>query len=139
MNEITKLSNSLEATLRDSDLQNVTSELAETFTDTLLNEGLLREIPIIGTIIGLTKASFNLNDRLLIKKLIYFISELKDIDIKKRQKLNSAIDNSGKQKVRIGEKLLYIIDKSDDHITAKYIAILFSAFLNEEITYAKFL
>jgi len=139
MNEIKKLSNSLEETLKDSDLQNVTIELAETFTDTLLNEGLLRDIPIIGTIVGLTKATISLNDRLLIKKLIYFISELKDIDVEKRNRLVSTIENSEKQRLKVGEKLLYIIDKCEDHITAKYISILFSAFLKEEITYTEFL
>jgi hypothetical protein len=139
MHEIKKLSNSLEETLKDSDLQNVTIELAETFTDTLLGEGLLREIPIIGAIVGLTKASISLNERLLIKKLIYFLAEFKDIDIEKRKKLILTIDNSEKQKIRVGEKLLYIINRCDDHITAKYIALLFSAFLNEEITYTEFL
>src|SRR5665647_269195 len=108
MNDIKKLSNSLEETLKVSDLQNVTIELAETFTDTLLNDGLLRDIPIIGTIVGLTKASFSLNERLLIKKLMYFISDLKDIDASKRKKLITKIDNSEKQKIRVGEKLLYI-------------------------------
>ena len=66
----------------------------------------LRDIPIVVTIIGLTKASFSLNDRLLIKKLIYFLSELQDIDIEKRQKLISSIEESDKHKIRIGEKLL---------------------------------
>lgn len=139
MNEIKKLSNSLEQTLKDSDLQSVTIDLAETFSDTLLNDGLLRDIPIIGTIVGLTKTAISLNDRLLIKKLIYFISELNDIDQTRREKLISEIDKSETQKIKVGEKLLYIIDKSDDHYTAKYIAVLFKAFLNEEINYSQFL
>jgi uncharacterized ubiquitin-like protein YukD len=139
INQINKLSNSLKETLADSDLQNVTSDLAETFTDTLLTEGLLKEIPIIGTIIGLTKASISLNERLLIKKLIYFLSELKDINIEKRQQLIDQIEVSEKSRVNVGERLLYIIDKCDDHITARYVAILFSAFLNEKIKYHEFL
>lgn len=139
MNEIKELSTSLEETLKDSDLQNVTADLAEAFTDTLLNDGLLRDIPIIGTIIGLTKASISLNERLLIKKLIYFIAELKDIDVEKRRKLISTIENSETQKIRVGEKLLYIIDKCEDHLTAKYVAVLFSSFLKEEISYTEFL
>ena len=139
MNEVKKLSNSLEQTLKDSDLQNVTVDLAESFTDTLLSDGLLKDIPIIGTIVGLTKTAISLNDRLLIKKLIYFISELNDIDKEKREKLISDIDNSETQKIKVGEKLLYILDKSEDHLTAKYIAILFKAFLNSEIDYFQFL
>jgi hypothetical protein len=139
MNEIKRLSNSLELTLKDSDLQNVTIDLAETFSDALLNDGILKDIPIIGTIVGLTKAALSLNERLIIKKLIYFISELNDIDIEKRNKLISEIDNSEKVQIKVGEKLLYIIDKSEDHITAKYIAVIFKSFLNEEISYSEFL
>jgi hypothetical protein len=138
-NNIKKLSNSLKDTLADSDLQNVTSDLAETFTDTLLNDGILKDIPILGTIIGLAKASISLNERLLIKKLIYFLSELKNIEPEKRQKLIDTIDSNEKHKINVGEKLLYIIDKCDDHIIAKYTAILFSSFLNEEISYSDFL
>ncbi len=138
-NKIIKLSNSLKNTLTDSNLQEVTIDLAETFTDSFLDNGLIKDIPILGTIIGLTKASINLNERLLIKKLIYFLAELKDIELQKRQKLINEIDFSEKHKINIGEKLLYIIDKCDDHITARYTAIFFTAFLNEEISYSEFL
>lgn len=139
MNELHKLSNSFEDTLKDADLQNVTTDLAESFSDTLLSDGILKDIPIIGTIIGLTKTTLSLKDRLLIKKLVYFISELKDINQEKRRELISQIDNSGKEKIKIGEKLLYIVDRAEDHIIAKYIAILFKAFLKEAITYQQFL
>lgn len=139
MNEVKELSSSLEATLKDSDLQSITIDLAETFSDALLEDGLLKDIPIIGTIVGLTKAAISLNERLLIKKLLYFISELNDIDQEKRNKLISEIDNSERERVKVGEKLLYIIDKSEDHITAKYVAIIFRSFLNEQISYSDFL
>ncbi len=139
MNELNKLSHSLENTIKDSDLQNVTSELAETFTDSILNDGLLRDIPIIGTIVGLGRVALNLNERLLVKKIISFISEIKDIDQKKRQKLIHSINNSEKNKLKVGEKLLYIIDKCEDHIKVKFIATLFAAFLEETITYSEFL
>lgn len=139
MNEITRISNSLEETLKDSDLQGVTVDLAETLTDALISDGVLKDIPVIGTVFGLTKFAINLNDRLLIKKLIYFISELKEVDKEKRNRLISEIDNSEKEQIKVGEKLLYIIDKSDDHLTAKYVAVIFKAFLNEEISYSEFL
>lgn len=139
MNEIKRISNSLEETLKDSDLQSVTIDLAETFTDTMIFDGILKDIPVFGTVLGLTKFAISLNDRLLIKKLIYFISELNKIDKEKRNRLISEIDSSEKEQIKVGEKLLYIIDKSDDHLTAKYVAIIFKAFLNEYISYSDFL
>ena len=46
MNEIKRISNSLEETLKDSDLQSVTIDLAETFTDTMIFDGILKDIPV---------------------------------------------------------------------------------------------
>jgi len=139
MNEIKKISNSLEETLKDSDLQSVTVDLAETLTDALIHDGVLKDIPVFGTVLGLSKFAINLNDRLLVKKLIYFISELKEVDKEKRNRLISGIDNSEKEQIKVGEKLLYIIDKAEDHLIAKYVAVIFKAFLNEEISYSDFL
>lgn len=139
MNQVTLLSNSFQETLKDADLQNITTELAETFTDCLFDEGVLREIPIIGTLVGVTKAALRLNERLLVKKLLYFLAEVKNIDPQKRKDLITKIENSETEQMKIGERLLYILDKCDDHITAKYVANLFSAFLNETISYNEFL
>jgi hypothetical protein len=47
MTELNEISNSLESTLKDTDLQSVTIDLAETFTDSFLHDGILKEIPIV--------------------------------------------------------------------------------------------
>lgn len=139
MNVINDLSDSFEVTIKDTDLQNVTIELAETITDSLYNDGLLREIPIISTLVGLTKVSLTIREQLFMKKILSFLSGIKDVDIEKRKRLISEIEKSDKQKIRVGEKLLYILDKCDDHITAKYLAMIFSAFLKQELTYSEYL
>lgn len=139
MSELNTLSNSLEHTLKDSDLQNVTISLAEVFSDSLMEEGIAKEIPIIGTVIGLGKATMGIKECLFLKKVIYFISELKSISAKKRHEMIDKIDNSGKFRTKVGEKLLYIIDKCDDHEKSQIIARLFSAFLTEIISYDEFL
>ncbi len=139
MSDLKIISKSFNETLKDSELQNVTIELAEAFADNLINDGLLKEIPIIGTIIGLTKSTINLVDRLFLKKILYFLTEIKSIEPHKREKLISDIENSEKCKIKVGEKLLYIIDKCEDHISAIFVAKLFSAFLKEEVSYKDFL
>ncbi len=50
-----------------------------------------------------------------------------------------SIDNSNDFKVKVGEKLIYIIEKAEDHYTSKIIAIFFAEFLVGEITYNQFL
>lgn len=139
MSELNKLSNSFSQTLKDSDLQNVSISLAEVFTDSLIEDGIAKDIPIIGTVIGLGKASVGIKEILFLKKIIYFISELKNISVTKRHELIDRIDNSGKFRTKVGEKLLYIIDKCEDYEKSQTIALLFSAFLSERISYDEFL
>ena len=139
MSELNKLSSSFSQTIKDSDLQNVTIGLAEVFADSLIEDGIAKDIPIIGTVIGLGKASMGIKEILFLKKIIYFISELKNVSATKRHEMIDKIDKSGKFRTKVGEKLLYIIDKCEDHVKSQIIAVLFSAFLSEKISYEEFL
>lgn len=139
MSELNEISNSLESTLKDTDLQSVTIDLAETFTDSFLHDGILKEIPIIGTIVGLGKTGLKIKDQLFLKKIIYFINEIKNIPAEKREAIITKIDESEQFRIKIGEKLMYIIDKTDDHEKSQTIGRLFKAFLEEKIDYDSFL
>ncbi|WP_335964600.1 hypothetical protein [Galbibacter sp. PAP.153] len=67
------------------------------------------------------------------------MTELKDIPTEQREKMIDSIDNSEKQKIKIGEKLIFILDKCDDYLDAKYIGQFFRGFLESQITYEEFL
>lgn len=139
MKEIDELSNSLERTLKNSDLHNLAEGIGEITLDSLLEEGVLKDLPIIGIISGLAKTALNIQDQLFLKKIIRFLTELSNTDPKERNRLITKIDNSNEFEIKVGEKLLYIIDKCDDHRSAEYVAKLFRAFLNEELDYSDFL
>ncbi len=70
MSELNNLSKSLEHTLKNSDLQNVTIGLAEVFKDSLMEDGIAKDIPIIGTVIGLGRASIGIKEIFFLKKII---------------------------------------------------------------------
>jgi len=139
MSNIKKISNSFEHTIKDSDLQNVSIELSEMVLDSVLQDGILKDIPILGTIVGLGKTSLKITDTLFLKKIISFLFEIKTIDAGERKKMIDKIDSSEDFKIKVGEKLLYIIDKCDDHENAKYVSMLFAGFLEGEIVYSQFL
>jgi len=64
MSEIKTLSKSFEQTLMDSNLQNVSISLAEVLADSLMEDGVAKQIPIIGTIVGLGKTAIGIKERL---------------------------------------------------------------------------
>jgi hypothetical protein len=138
LDELNEISSTFSETIRNSDLHEVTEGLAETFLDTMLHEGVLRELPIFGSLIGIGKTVFNIRNSLFLKKIIFFLSEMGHVPVEKRRKMIDSINQDQNQKIKVGEKLIYIIDKCDDHIGAKYVAQFFSAFLEEKISYGEF-
>lgn len=104
-----------------------------------MKDGVAKDIPIIGSVIGLGKTAIGIKESLFLKKVIYFISEFKNISSAKRHEMIDKIDNSGKFRTKVGEKLLYIIERCDDHEKSQIIARLFSAFLLGTISYEEFL
>ncbi len=139
MEKLSNIDTSLSDTLRNSDLQNVTEGLAETFIDSMLNDGILKDLPIVGSIVGLSKTAISIKNMLFIKNLFYFLSGINHISIEERRKMIDSVNESKNQKIKVGEKLIYILDKCDDYIDAKYIAQLFCAFLEKKVSYEEFL
>ncbi|NVN80178.1 hypothetical protein [Vibrio sp. Scap16] len=133
------LSKSLEESLKKDDLRNLAVNLAEVGIDAILDNGVLRDIPVLSSLVGGINAIGSVRDALFTKKLISFLSELSDIPVEQRRSMIDSIDNSDDYKVKVGEKLIYIIEKAEDHYTSKVIAIFFSEFLVGEITYNQFL
>ncbi|WP_425658364.1 hypothetical protein [Tenacibaculum ascidiaceicola] len=133
------LSTSFYETLKDTDLQNVSGDLSELIIDSVLENGILRDIPVISTIIGISNIGIKISDRILLNKIISFLFELKNIPNSKREEMINKIDNSEKYKVKVGEKILLIIDKCNDYENSQYVAKLFSAYLLEKINYVDFL
>lgn len=139
MSDFSEVKLSLDKTLKNSDLQSLTGNLAEVIFDGALEEGIVKDIPIIGTLLGIGKLSVGVRDSLLLRKIVSFISELNNIPPEKRRKVIEEIDASEKYRIRVGEKLLYIIDKCDDHEKSQLVAKLFAAFINGVMSYAQFL
>jgi len=134
MTELKELAKSLDKTIKHTDLQNVTVDLSEVLIDSLIDDGIAKDIPIIGTIVGLGKATLGIRDSLFLKKVIYFISEIKNIPANTRNQMIDKIDSSKEYKIKVGEKLLYIIDKCEDHQKSSIIARLFVGFIKGLLT-----
>lgn len=129
----------LECTLKNSDLTGITKDFLEIGVDSVLNDGLLKDIPIINTVQSIAKLGLNIRDRLFLKKIIHFLYNAKDISADLRKETIDKINNSKKYKTAVGEKLLFIIDRADEIEKAEYNARLFSYLLKGTIDYDDFI
>lgn len=126
-------------TIKSDNLQNVTKDLAEIVVDGFLNEGIIRDIPVLGSIVGIGKGIMSISDRLFTKKLLLFIYELKDMTFVERNQQITKILTDSKYQDSIGEKLLMIVDKCNDSKKATWLGKLFLHCLQNEITYKDFI
>jgi len=134
-----EIEDSITETISKSDLTNLSADYGEVLIDSFLKDGFLKEIPIIGTVLGLGKLGFAINDYIFLKKMLGFLSNIKQVPKEKREKMIQKIESSENYQKNVGQTLLLIINKHDDFEKPKVIGKIFSAFLNEEIDYEMFL
>lgn len=130
---------SLEVILKDDGLHEISKELIEIGIDSFLEEGILKDIPIAGTVHSLLKASRTITDKLFAKKIIFFLNSLDEVSAKDREEMINEINQSEDYKIQVGKKILFILDRADDHEKAAWVGTLFNAFLHREISYKEFL
>jgi len=133
-----ELQNKIIETIKTEEIQNISADIIETIIDSTIENGLIKDLPIIGSIVGLSKGIISIQDRLFTKKLLKFLLQLKSIPEFQRRKQIEKIEKSSKNRIKVGEKILYIIQDCNDHIKAEFVGLLFAAYLQEEIDYESF-
>lgn len=139
LRDVEQITESLEETLLESELTSVGTEVSEIAIDLVIDDGVLKDVPIISTLVGLGKTAASVREYLFLKKIIAFITKISTVSKSDRQKMVKRINESDDFKVKVGEKLLYLIDKTEDHETAGIIGLLFAAFVENKMDYSDFL
>ncbi len=137
-NNIT-IQESFDSTLKDTDLKGIAIDITELALDSIIKDPTVQSLPIVGTVIGITKLGANIHDKLFLKKIISFLNGLKNVSVEDRNKIIKEIDESKKYRVKVGEKLLYIIDSCNDFENSERVANVFKFFVNGKISYDDFL
>jgi hypothetical protein len=94
-------------------LGSVGRDLGEVALDTVLKEGVLRDIPVFNTIVALYQAGVEIHHHLFVRKIMNFLRELSSTPLEKRRKFVEDIEKNPKQKRELGETLLLLIDRAD--------------------------
>ena len=115
---IESLAQSMEHTMEMGNLS-VVSDIGEVMLDSVLEDGILKDIPVIGAIVGAGKCIKNVSDILFTKKLIAFLFELRDTDSSEREEAILTWEQEAQYRIRVGEALLNMINRCDDTQKAK--------------------
>lgn len=119
-------------------LADIVFDAAEVALDENLADGVLKELPIVGTVVKLVHAGQSISEKLFVRKLLRFLTELQSVPTEERKKLLEEYpDSSEKQKV-LGENLLLALERLDDVEKPKILAQFFTAYINSEIDHMTF-
>jgi hypothetical protein len=111
MNQTTSIE--LVNSIASEHLSSIVRDLAEVGLDIFLNEGVLREIPVVNNVYNLYQAGVAIKQQLFTKKIIKFLEPLSNVSDEERQKFVEEMDQNPKKKRVFGETLLLLIDRAD--------------------------
>lgn len=125
-------------TVVGKDLGDAIFDVAEVALDQNLAEGVLKDLPIIGTLVKLAKAGHSISEGLFVRKLLRFLADLKDVPIEDREKLLQKCPDASEEQQVLGENLLLALERLDDIGKPAILARFFAAYIRSEIDYATF-
>lgn len=124
--------------LKSDQIKEITKDLTEVTIDAFFNDGILKDIPIVGTFFNLYNLSQNISNSFFTKKILKFLFELSSISNKERLNFIEQLDNEN-ESAKIGEKILIIINKLDDVDKANILGKLFKLTIEGKIEMQTFM
>jgi hypothetical protein len=112
------------------------AQYGELALDTFLTTGAFKDVPIIGSVIGLYKAGLDLRSQLFIKKLLHFLEEADGMSQTQRDAFYQKL--SSEEAEKLGETTLSILDKCDSDIQAKMLGRAFVRLMEGSISRSTF-
>lgn len=113
------------------------SDLAEVGLDSILEDSLFKDVPIISTAISLYKIGNGLKDRYNLKKTFIFINEMNKgiADEEQRQEYRTKFKNNDNFRNQEIEYLLVLIDRYISYDKPKMLAKIYLAYLDDTLTW----
>jgi hypothetical protein len=133
------LSSSLVDTVAEKGGVDLLSDLGEVAFDAVMKDGVLKDVPVLGSLLQLVKLGFGVREYTFLKKLQKFASPLRDVSDADREKFREKIDQDPKFRARVGENLVLVLERLDDMAKPDLIGRLFAAYLSRRILYDTFL
>jgi hypothetical protein len=115
----------------------ISKDLAEIGLDTLLDDGIFKDIPFVNTMVSLYKTGKSVTNIFYVKKLIAFLNSLSELDIEKRQNFIDNDLNTQEKKEKFTETFLLLIEKSDDISKVKLCSKIIEYHILEKCTYSE--
>lgn len=131
-----EIENSLLKTIGESSLD-ITPDILELGLEELTQNEVVAKLPVIGTLVSFGKGVVAIRDWFFVKNILAFLRGLHSVAPEKRKNWLDQLQNDNFQ-AKVGEELLSLIDKINDSKKNEIAGRIFAAYLEERITYDRF-
>ena len=133
-----ELGDSLFETIKGHGGKDLLSDAAEFVLDSNLSEGIIKDIPVVGTVQKLFNCAISLQGYFFAKKIQKFLAKLLEVNKEEREKFVSEINKNLELKEKTSDAVLLILDKLDDLEKCELFANAFSGYIQEQFDFTTF-
>lgn len=118
----------------------VLGDYIEVGIDSFINDGILKDIPIVNTIVAVLKVGKNVHDRNLLRQTLTFIKEFNSGNIPKDELVayRSTIENNPKKCEEELGRILILLNSYVDREKTIMLARLYKSYVVKEINWKEF-
>ena len=121
-----------------SEFLNVSTEIGEIALDSILTDGIFKDLPLIGPLISSVKFCKSASDYLLLRRLLIFINTL-DFQSENEIKIFKEKYFKIEDYQRIGAKILFAIEKADNELKIEWLSKSLNLLIDRKINANEFL
>ncbi|AFZ27129.1 hypothetical protein Cylst_5084 [Cylindrospermum stagnale PCC 7417] len=123
--------------MKDSELTSqsfeLSADLGEVALDLLFKEGLLKDIPILGSFVKLATITKDIPNQIFLSKIQRFLRGIENLSEKEKENFLRNLDSKPEIKSKVGECLVLIINRLDDMEKTDILAQLFLKYVKSNI------
>lgn len=116
------------ATVKSAALASLAEDYFEIGIDSILSEGVLRELPVVSTVLALGKVGASISDRVFAGKLCRFLFSLRHVNEADRQSMADRLDSEDSFRGKVGDRIIELLDKADSVHKPEMLAKAFAAY-----------
>lgn len=133
------LGGSLIASVSKAGAGDIASDAAEIALDSVLNEGLLEEVPVFGWLKKSYNVTIAIRERIFLKKVANFLVGTNNVSDHERVSFQERIQSESGFSRKVGEGLVLLLDRQEDFDKAFILGRAFSRYMRDHIQYEQFL
>ena len=86
-------------------------ETSEAIIDTVLDNEILKSIPVVNTLIKIVKGTLDIRDRLFIAKISSLLKSIENVPPEFKEKIRRKISDDPKGAQKVGETVVFVIER----------------------------